>query len=93
MTAPIVRQLILKDLYLVRWMIVSAIVSGLAAVGIMPLGPVTAYVGGVSLICVIVDPEHLPGDDRRRAGAQGKGPLCSSSACRCRPRSTPPPRC
>jgi ABC-2 type transport system permease protein len=54
MTAPIVRQLILKDLYLVRWMILSAIASGLVAVGIMPLGAVMAYVGGVSLICVIV---------------------------------------
>ena len=54
MTAPIVRQLIRKDLYLVRWIVLSAIVSGLVAIGLMPLGTVTAYVGFVSLICVIV---------------------------------------
>jgi ABC-2 type transport system permease protein len=54
MTAPIVRQLILKDLYLVRWMIISAVATGLVAVGIMPLGTVPGYVGFVSLICVIV---------------------------------------
>ena len=54
MTTPIVRQLIRKDLYLVRWMILSAIVSGLVAIGLMPLGTVTAYVGLVSLICVLV---------------------------------------
>ncbi len=53
MTAPIVRQLILKDLYLVRWMILSAVASGLVAIGLMPLGTVTGYVGFVSLICVI----------------------------------------
>lgn len=54
MTAPIVRQLIVKDLYLMRWMILSAVASGLVAVAIMPLGHVLGYVGFVSLICVIV---------------------------------------
>lgn len=53
MTAPIVRQLILKDLYLVRWMILSAVVSGLVAIGLMPISAVMGYVGFVSLICVI----------------------------------------
>ncbi len=37
-----------------RWIVLSAIVSGLVAVGLMPLGTVTAYVGFVSLICAIV---------------------------------------
>ncbi len=54
MTGSIVRQLILKDLYLVRWMILSAVASGLAAIGIMPFGTVAGYVGFVSLVCVIV---------------------------------------
>lgn len=54
MNRSIVRQLILKDLYLVRWMIAGSIFAGLAAVAMMPLGTVSAYVGGVSLICVLV---------------------------------------
>jgi ABC-2 type transport system permease protein len=54
MTGPIVRQLIRKDLHLVRWMIGSSIAAGLIAVAMMPLGKVSAYAGGVSLICVLV---------------------------------------
>ena len=33
-----------------------------------------AYVGGVSLICVLVILNIFAGDDRRRAGAEGQGP-------------------
>src|SRR5215471_2752956 len=48
------RRLILKDLYLVRWAAIGSLVAGLASVAIMPLSAVSAYVGGVSLICVLV---------------------------------------
>lgn len=54
MSRSIVRQLILKDLYLVRWMVAGSLVAGAAALAIMPLSPVSAYVGGVSFICVLV---------------------------------------
>jgi ABC-type transport system involved in multi-copper enzyme maturation permease subunit len=50
----IVRQLVVKDLYLVRWMILGSLVAGSAALAIMPVSPVSAYVGGVSFICVLV---------------------------------------
>jgi hypothetical protein len=53
-TASVVRRLVLKDLYLVRWLAISSVVAGLVSVAIMPLGAVTSYVGGVSLVCVIV---------------------------------------
>lgn len=54
MSASIVRQLILKDLYLLRWMIVGSIVAGGAAIAIMPLSQISIYVGAVSLICTLV---------------------------------------
>ena len=54
MNGPMVRQLVLKDLYLVRWMIAGSIAAGLVALAMMPLGRVSAYVGGVSLICVLI---------------------------------------
>ncbi len=54
MNGSIVPQLILKDLYLVRWMIAGSIAAGVAAVAMMPLGRTSAYVGGVSLICVLI---------------------------------------
>ena len=54
MSAPIVRQLILKDLYLFRWMIVGSLVAGGAAIAIMPLSQVSSYVGGISLICTLI---------------------------------------
>ena len=54
MNGSIVRHLVLKDLYLVRWMIAGSIGAGLVALAVMPLGRVSAYVGGVSLICVLV---------------------------------------
>lgn len=54
MSGSIVRQLILKDLYLVRWMIAGSIAAGVAAVAMMPLGKTSAYVGGVSLVCVLI---------------------------------------
>ncbi len=54
MSAPIVRQLILKDLYLFRWMIVASIAAGGAAIAIMPLSEISTYVGAVSLICTLI---------------------------------------
>ena len=54
MTQSVVRQLILKDLYLLRWLVLGSLGSGLAVIAMMPLGNVPAYVGGVSLICIIV---------------------------------------
>jgi ABC-2 type transport system permease protein len=54
MNGSIVRQLILKDLYLMRAMIAGSIIAGLIAVAMMPLGKISAYVSGVSLICVLI---------------------------------------
>jgi ABC-type transport system involved in multi-copper enzyme maturation permease subunit len=54
MSGPILRSLILKDLYLVRWMIAGAIAAGLASLALLPLSRVSSYVGGVSLICVLI---------------------------------------
>lgn len=54
MNAPIVWQLVLKDLYLLRWLIAGSIVAGFGSVAMMPLGTVSGYVGGVSLICVLI---------------------------------------
>ena len=54
MSAPIVRQLILKDLYLLRWMMIGSIGAGAAAIAIMPLSPISGYVGAVSLVCTLI---------------------------------------
>jgi ABC-2 type transport system permease protein len=54
MNHSIVRHLILKDLFLLRWMVAGSIFAGLLAVAMMPQGTVAAYVGGVSLICVLI---------------------------------------
>lgn len=54
MNPAIVAQLVLKDLYLSRWIVAAALASGVAAVVVMPLGPIWGYVGGVSLLCVLV---------------------------------------
>ncbi len=54
MNSAIIRQLVLADLYLLRWMILGAIAGGAAAIALMPLGRVPAYVGSVLLICALV---------------------------------------
>ncbi len=54
MSAPIVRQLILKDLYLLRWMMIGSIGAGAAAISIMPFSPISGYVGAVSLVCTLI---------------------------------------
>jgi ABC-type multidrug transport system permease subunit len=53
MSRSVVRQLILKDLYVTRWMVIAAIVAGLGAVALMPISEVSGYVASVSLICTI----------------------------------------
>ena len=54
MTVSVMTRLVIKDLYLVRWIALGSLVAGLVSAVIMPMGAVSAYVGGVSLICVIV---------------------------------------
>jgi ABC-type transport system involved in multi-copper enzyme maturation permease subunit len=54
MSTSVAVRLVWKDLYLLRWTVAASVLSGLAAIAIMPFGSVPAYVGGVSLICVIV---------------------------------------
>ena len=54
MSGSLVRRLILLDLYLMRWPVAGALIAGVVSIALLPLNPVSAYVGGVSLICVIV---------------------------------------
>ena len=54
MSDSVVQQLILKDLYLTRWMVVGSVVAGAAAIAVMPLSVVSGYVSSVSLICTLV---------------------------------------
>lgn len=54
MSSPIIRQLILKDLHLLRWISVGTLVGGLIAAGLMTLSPYPIGPGGVLLICALV---------------------------------------
>ena len=54
MSGSVVGQLILKDLYLLRWMIAGSLFAGGVSIAMMPMGKTSAYVGGVSLICVLI---------------------------------------
>ena len=54
MTPSIVRQLVLKDLYLSRWIVAGSTLAGLLALGIAPFGSMAFYVGSVSFICVMI---------------------------------------
>jgi ABC-2 type transport system permease protein len=54
MNSAIIRQLVLADLYLLRWMILGAVAGGVASIALMPLGRAAAYVGSVLLICVLI---------------------------------------
>jgi hypothetical protein len=54
MSHSAVRHLILKDLYLTRWMTIGAILAGAAALVLMPRSAVSGYVASVSLICTLV---------------------------------------
>ena len=52
MTGSIVGQLVLKDLYLTRWIAAGSTLAGLIALAIAPLGSTAFYVGSVSFICI-----------------------------------------
>ena len=54
MNRSIVTRLILKDLFLLRWISAGAIAAGCGALAVMPLSGMAAYVGGVSLICALI---------------------------------------
>jgi ABC-2 type transport system permease protein len=54
MNSAIIRQLVLADLYLLRWMILGAVAGGAASIAVIPLGRVPAYVGSVLLICALI---------------------------------------
>lgn len=54
MSGSVVARLIRKDLFLARWMVLGALLGGGASLAIMPLTTVTAYVGGVTFVCVLV---------------------------------------
>lgn len=54
MSSSLVTHLILKDLYLGRWLIGGSLLAGLISLGTMPLSGVGYYVGSVSLLCVMI---------------------------------------
>jgi ABC-2 type transport system permease protein len=54
MSGSVVARLIRKDLVLARWPVIGALIGGAASLAIMPLTSVTAYVGGVTFVCVLV---------------------------------------
>jgi len=54
MSSSVVARLIRKDLVLARWPVTGALIGGAASLAIMPLTSVTAYVGGVTFVCVLV---------------------------------------
>jgi ABC-2 type transport system permease protein len=53
-SGSVVMRLIRKDLFLARWTVIGALIAGAASLAIMPLSSVTAYVGGVTFVCVFV---------------------------------------
>lgn len=54
MSTPVVRHLIVKDLYLLRWMSGGTVAAGLAAAGVMSLSPLPINPGGVLMICALI---------------------------------------
>jgi hypothetical protein len=54
MSQSIVRRLVLKDLYLARWLILGSLVLAAATLALTPLGLVLFYVGSVSFLCVLI---------------------------------------
>lgn len=54
MSRSILKQLLLKDLYFTRHLLVGSIVLGLGCLGLSTRGPIAFYVGTVSLLCVLV---------------------------------------
>jgi ABC-2 type transport system permease protein len=54
MSRPIAAHLILKDLYLGRWLIGGTLLAGLVSLAMLPLSSVGYYVGSISLLCVLI---------------------------------------
>ena len=54
MSASIVRKLVVKDLFLSRWIVLGSTIAGLVSLAVAPLGPVMFYVSSISLICVLI---------------------------------------
>jgi hypothetical protein len=52
--SSIVSQLVLKDLYLGRWLIGGTLLAGVISLATVPLSNVGYYVGSVSLLCVLI---------------------------------------
>jgi hypothetical protein len=47
-------QLVRKDLYLSRWIVIGSTLAGLLSLAVAPLSQVALYVGAISFICVLV---------------------------------------
>jgi ABC-2 type transport system permease protein len=54
MSRSLVLRLILKDLYLGRWLVGGTLLAGLVSLAMIPLSRVGYYVGSVSLLCVLI---------------------------------------
>lgn len=54
MTGTVVGRLVRKDLFLLRWPILGTLAAGLAALVLLPMGNLTSYFGGMSLICALI---------------------------------------
>lgn len=54
MNGSVVRQLILKDLFLLRWLSLGALVGGVFAAGLMSLSSLAINSGGVLVICTLI---------------------------------------
>jgi hypothetical protein len=50
----VMRRLVLKDLYLCRWIVIASTAGGLAALAVSPLSAAWFYVGSVTYICVLI---------------------------------------
>jgi hypothetical protein len=54
MSQSIVHRLVLKDLYLSRWLILGSLVLAAATLALTLFGQVAFYVGSVSFLCVLI---------------------------------------
>ncbi len=54
MSRSIVRQLVWKDLYLARWLILGSLTLAATTLALTPFGLVLFYVGSVSFMCVLI---------------------------------------
>jgi hypothetical protein len=54
MNQSIIARLVLKDLYLGRWLIAGSLLAGLVSLGMTTLSRVGYFVGSVTLLCVLI---------------------------------------